>query len=211
MTAARRSGLWVPAHDGVHIAVKPTASRLGGSERLVVHWAVGPAPVARYAIADPPMNMLFHVARCMPHEDALVVWESALNKGLVDGRMLARIQWGSPRAAALGELATSLSDSGLETLFLSRISAFGLEVRQQVVLDGRRVDFLIGERLVVQLDGFAHHSTAHERRRDIEADARLALFGFTVLRFDWKQVIHEWSSVERTVLTAVAQGLHRAA
>lgn len=80
-----------------------------------------------------------------------------------------------------------------------------------MVLDGRRVDFLIGERLVVQLDGFAHHSTAHERRRDIEADARLALFGFTVLRFDWKQVIHEWSSVERTVLTAVAQGLHRAA
>ncbi|HWL78266.1 endonuclease domain-containing protein [Microbacterium sp.] len=140
-----------------------------------------------------------------------MVWESALNKGLVDGRMLARIQWGSPRAAALAELATSLSDSGLETLFLSRISAFGLEVRQQVVLDGRRVDFLIGERLVVQLDGFAHHSTAHERRRDIEADARLALFGFTVLRFDWKQVIHEWSSVERTVLTAVAQGLHRAA
>lgn len=211
VTAARRSGLWVPDHeDEVHIAVKPTASRVGDAEPLAVHWAVGPVPVAKYATEDPIVNVLFHVARCLPREDALTVWESSLNKELIDRRMLTRIEWGSTHAAALAELASSLSDSGLETLFLARVSAFGLALRQQVLLDGRRVDFLIGDRLVVQWDGFAHHSSPKDRRRDIEADARLALLGFTVLRFDWKQVVHEWPSVERTVLTAVAQGLHRA-
>lgn len=176
-----------------------------------MHWAVGPVPVAKYATEDPIVNVLFHVARCLPREDALTVWESSLNKELIDRRMLTRIEWGSTHAAALAELASSLSDSGLDTLFLARFSAFGLALRQQVLLDGRRVDFLIGDRLVVQLDGFAHHSSPKDRRRDIEADARLALLGFTVLRFDWKQVVHEWPRVEQTVLTAVAQGLHRAA
>jgi very-short-patch-repair endonuclease len=57
--------------------------------------------------------------------------------------------------------------------------------------------------------GFAHHSSAADRRRDLEADARLALRGYTVLRFDYFQVFFQWDYVVETVLMAVAQGLHR--
>lgn len=67
---------------------------------------------------------------------------------------------------------------------------------------------MIGERLRVQIDGFAHHSSARDRRRDVRADARLALRGYTILRFDVHQVMYDARYVEQTVLTAMAQGLH---
>jgi hypothetical protein len=55
-------------------------------------------------------------------------------------------------------------------------------------IDGHPVDGLIGEHLVVQIDGFSHHR-AEQRRRDLRAGARLVLRGYTVLRFDYVQVL----------------------
>jgi very-short-patch-repair endonuclease len=223
VSEAKRRKLWVPLHSGLHVAVKPTASRLfpvldaeAGATVAetvrddVVHWSHGPMPVARFAVADAIVNVLFHIARCLPREDAVTVWESALRKGLVSLEELRRVKWGSSRAAEVLAAASVLSDSGLETLFRVRMKACGVAVRQQVWIDGHPVDGLIGERLVVQIDGFAHHSDAAARRRDIAADARLTLRGYTVLRFDWKQILFDWLFVEQTMLMAVAQRLHLA-
>ena len=74
----------------------------------------------------------------------------------------------------------------------------------------RFVDGLIGERLVVQIDGFAHHSTSAQRSADIAHDAELRLRGYTVLRFSYRQVVHESVLVERTIRRAIAQRLHLA-
>lgn len=82
-------------------------------------------------------------------------------------------------------------------------------MRQQVWVDGHPLDGLIGDRLAVQIDGFAFHQ-ARDRRRDLRADARLALRGFTVLRFDYAHVLFDADIVRETVLLAIAQGLHRA-
>lgn len=207
LSAAARHGLWVRDSATTHIAVKPTASRVP-ADGFTVHWSRGPAPTSRYAVEEPLLNALFHIAGCVPREEALATWESAVRKGLVAAERLARVEWRSTRARELAALCTALSDSGLETIFVERLRPLGLRLRQQVWLDGHAVDVLIGDRLVVQLDGFEHHRHAADRRRDIEADARLALLGYTVLRFDWKQVLFGWSQVEETVLHAVAQGLH---
>ncbi|BDV30216.1 endonuclease domain-containing protein [Microbacterium terricola] len=66
-----------------------------------------------------------------------------------------------------------------------------------------------GDSLAIQLDGFAHHSSAADRRRDIEADARLVALGYVVLRFDFHQVLFQWDHVLDTIRTAMAQGAHR--
>ena len=84
-------------------------------------------------------------------------------------------------------------------------------MRQQVVLDGHRVDGLIGERLVLQIDGFNYHSTPEQRRKDIAGDRRLALRGYTVLRYDYTQILFTWPVVEAEILAAMARGLHLAA
>ena len=212
VSAAKLEKLWIPQLDEEqqrpHIAVAPTSSRFDGTG-LSLHWARGPVIAGRTVIDDPIVNVLFHVARCLPRLDALAVWESAIRKGKVDPAVLAQVDWGSSRARELAAVASLLSDSGLETVFIARLRGLPLQLRQQVRIDGHPVDALIGERLVVQLDGFEHHR-AKDRRRDLQADARLALRGFTVLRFDYQQVLFDWPFVESAVLTAVAQGLHLA-
>lgn len=210
LTAAAALGGWVPpgmADAEPHIAVRHSASRFDRSG-LILHWASGPAPVSRTTVVDSTVNVLFHVARCLPRADALAVWESLLRLGVVGSLALARVNWRSSAAAELAAVAESLSDSGIETVFVDGMRRLGLVVRQQVRIGGHSVDGLIGDRLVTQLDGFAHHQ-AKDRRRDLRHDAWLVLQGYTVLRFDYHQVLFDWAHVEATVTQVVAQGLHR--
>lgn len=207
LSAASALGLWTPPHDAVHVAVARTASRVR-APGVRLHWGSGPAPTSASHTDDPLINVLFHVARCVPLADAAAVWESALRSGRADRRVLERVQWGSERARRLASVVSFLSDSGIETHFVHLMQSIGVTVAQQVWVDGHPLDGLIGERLAVQLDGFAHHQ-ASDRRRDLRADARLALRGFTVLRFDYHQVLFDPAYVTETITDAMAQGLHR--
>lgn len=209
VSAARHLGLWVPAYDLVHVAVSPRAARLD-SAGLRLHWSRGPVPTAPRAVIDPLLTVLATVARCLDAPEALTIWESALRRGLTTPSMLTRVQWRNAAAQRLASAASALSDSGLETHFVHLMRSHGVVVHQQVWIDGHPVDGLIGARLVVQLDGFAHHSDASARRRDIAADARLRLLGYTVLRFDYAQVMFQQDRVVDVILMALAQGLHRA-
>lgn len=207
ISAAEMRGWWTPGHEEVHIAVRPTASRFDVSG-LRAHWASGPAPVTPYSTDEPVLNVLFHVARCLTPDDALAVWESALKNGSVQPEVLARVDWRSADAERLAQQAGCLSDSGVESRFVALMRTAGIRVRQQVWVDGHPLDGLIGAALGIQIDGFAHHSSAADRRRDLRADARLALRGFTVLRFDYQQVMFDPAYVVDTVRTAMSQGLH---
>lgn len=209
LTAAEDLGLWVPKSEHTHVWVPSTASRVGGAT-IHLHRAVPPVPVARTDPHEPPINVLFHVARCLPHADALAVWESALRTRKVDADVLRAVRWRSTRASRFARVATHLSDSGLETHFRELMLTIGVRVRQQVWIDDHPVDGLIGDWLAVQIDGFAFHQSPAARRRDLRQDARLTLRGYTVLRFDYLQTLFEPQYVIDTIRTAMAQGLHLA-
>jgi len=206
VSEAKRLGLWVPEVAGPHVWVAPTASRFDRAG-LRIHRAIGPSPVPAHAAREPLLNVLLHVSHCLRLDDALAVWESALRKTGTTKEMLQQVRWSSTRARLLSDAAGGLSDSGLETHVVTRLRRAGLLVRQQVWIDGHPVDALVGERLVIQIDG-KHHLDPWQRRRDIAGDARLTLMGYTVLRFDYRQVMFDWPLAERTILTAVAQGRH---
>nr|WP_218853166.1 DUF559 domain-containing protein [Microbacterium immunditiarum] len=211
VTAAADLGWWVPPNmsDATHVAVAPTASRIE-RDGVHLHWSRGPAPTARYAVREHSVNVLAHVAGCLDRMDALAVWNSAARSAQTSPRVLKSVAWSTPRARELAHAVSVLSDSGLETHAVERFRALGLAVQQQVWIADQPVDLLIGELLVVQVDG-AHHLEQRQRRRDIRHDARLRLMGYTVLRFDYQQVLFDWAYVESVVTTAVAQGLHLAA
>ncbi len=209
LTAAEGMGLWVPKSEHTHVWVPSTASRVGGAA-IHLHRAVPPVPVARTDPHEPLMNVLFHVARCLPYADALAVWESALHTRKVDADIVRTVRWRSARANRFARVATHLSDSGLETHFRELMLTIGVRVRQQVWIDDHPVDALIGEYLAVQIDGFAFHRSPAARRRDLRQDERLTLRGYTVLRFDYVQTLFEPQYVVDTVRTAMAQGLHLA-
>ncbi len=205
---AARLGLWTPSDDRVHVSVPHSASRLDG-DGLVLHRAAGPAPVTQRALVDDVLNVLFHTAACLEPAEALAVWESAIRTRAVDPEMLRQVKWRRTTATAFARTASTLSDSGLETRFVVLMRSIGVAVRQQVWIDGHPLDGLIGERLGIQIDGFAHHQAA-DRRRDLRADARLALLGYTILRFDYYQILFCPDEVIATIAMAMAQGLHLA-
>jgi len=78
----------------------------------------------------------------------------------------------------------------------------------QVRIDGHRVDGLIGNRLVIQCDGFGPHSTREQRDKDLREDVRLTRLGYHVLRFSYHQIVHEWEWVLSEILAALSQGRH---
>ncbi|KAA9135378.1 endonuclease domain-containing protein [Microbacterium caowuchunii] len=206
VTATSLQGVWRPGHDDTgHVRLPPHSS--GRCEGARVHRSLETVAPHPRSLIDRLENALAAVADCLGYEDALAVWESAVRIDLVSREHLMAVPWRGPRARRLAADVGDQSDSGLETLGLVRLARAGVRMRQQVRILGHRVDGLIGTRLVLQFDGFAHHR-ASDRRRDIAHDRRLRLSGYTVLRFDYHEVVNDWPRVEREILAAVAQGLH---
>ncbi|WP_314456017.1 DUF559 domain-containing protein [uncultured Microbacterium sp.] len=68
---------------------------------------------------------------------------------------------------------------------------------------------MIGDALVVEVDGVANHAGPERRHKDLMRDAQAAAWGFVTLRFDYAMVVHDWPTVEAAILGHVSRGLHR--
>jgi very-short-patch-repair endonuclease len=204
VSQARRLGLWVLNDDGIHVVARAHAGHIGPIT-ATVHWAKPLVPRTPDLLADPIENVLGVVAICQPFETALAIWESALNKGLVDLQGMRRLTL-PPAARRLAQECTPFADSGLESFAVPRLRWLKLSLRRQIWIAGHRVDLLIAERLVLQIDG-GHHVGA-QRERDIAHDAALMLLGYHVIRVGYSQIVESWPSVQDLIMRAVAQGLH---
>ncbi|MFB7842105.1 DUF559 domain-containing protein [Microbacterium sp. NPDC056052] len=208
VSRAAQLGLWVhEAPIAFHVGADPKSTG-HRSDRAHVHWFAPIVPRDPDALEDPIENVLAAVAHCEPFERALATWESALNKGLVTVEGLAGFPW-KPAARRILAEATPFADAGLETYLRPRLRWLQLPIRIQTWIAGHKVDALIGDRLVLQIDG-AHHVGA-QRSEDIRHDAELRLMGYHVIRISYPQMMFEWPAVQDLIMRAVAQGLHRAA
>ncbi|WP_448004044.1 DNA/RNA helicase [Agromyces bauzanensis] len=206
VTQARRLGLWVLAGKELHVGAPAHAGGVRAAGRHV-HWAEPMVPRNPDALVDPIENVLALVAACQPRDPALAVWESALRKGIVTLEAMRRLDLG-PAGRALCAAATPWSDSGLESFVVPRLRWLGLPIVPQAWLAGHRVDFLIGDRLVLQIDG-GHHA-GPQRDADNAHDADLMLMGNYVVRVGYVAVVERWHEVQDLIMRAIAQGLHRA-
>ncbi|MET4640170.1 DUF559 domain-containing protein [Mycetocola sp. 2940] len=207
VSEAQRRGLWTIPDGRTHLAVAKNAV-IGADPARRLHWGAGPMPTGPRQLSEPVGNVLAHIADCQPFESAVVVFDSALRSTALTHAEISRYRTRSPAFRLLVDATSMLSDSGIESLPKVRLKRIGVEMDQQVVIDGHPVDGRIGRRLLIQVDGYGPHSGAERRRRDLRQDARLTLMGFTVLRFDYTQVMFDWPFVEATILAAMAQGLH---
>lgn len=126
--------------------------------------------------------------------------------GLVEQR---RGRLGGPllRAVVQREGRPAFTRSEVEDSFLDLIRGTGLAPpRVNVVLHGREVDFLWEyEGVVVEIDGFAYHSSRRSFASDRRRDGRFMARGIRVLRFTWEQVVHEPKATLVTLAQALAQ------
>lgn len=207
VTAAARRGLWDVGDDTVHVAVAPH-SRPAGAIHARCHWSRPVVPRRPGALVDSIENVLAIVAECQPYEEALTVWESAIRRKQVAPDTMRTLLL-APRAQRILDDARPFADEGTESILFARLKWLGLPMRRQTWLLGHRVDLLIGDRLVIQVDG-GHH-VDQQRTSDNKHDARLRLAGYHPIRITYWQLMHEWHVVQDLILGAIARGLHLAA
>jgi len=207
VTQAARLGLWVQDARTPHLAARSHAGHVDvEAKRAAVHWAQPLVPRMPGVLEDPIENLLPILATCVPPEQAKATWESALRKKAVDLEALRQLPLRG-RAREIAEIVTPFSDAGGESIVVHRLRWLNERILQQVMIAGHAVDILIGERLVIQIDG-GHH-VGSQRDQDNEHDARLRLMGYHVIRVGYLQITNDWPSVQDLIQRAIARGLHR--
>ncbi len=206
VTAARHRGLWVLEGDRMpHVWMRPGQRTYDHPCDCTEHWdAAGPGEDRR----EPTLaRILRQILTCLGGEAFFVALESARRQDLLDGDDM---RWLSRNVNADGRDALALSrddaDSGLESLLRWRLRDLGLRVQTQVRIAGVGVvDALIGDRLIVEVDGRDNHDGPSLRHNDLVRDANTAMWGYVTLRFDYALIVHDWDMVERAILGALAR------
>jgi very-short-patch-repair endonuclease len=210
VSLARRREWWVPPEaDGLlHLQLPGHASIR--DDGLQAHWAKPLGPPRPRELEVCVEDALAHAAQCFALDQATAIWESAIRQDAISLDSLRQVCWRSTAARRVAEHVRDDTGSSLETIFHVRLSGWGVRLRFQVHLAGHDVDFLIGTHLVIQIDGWAYHSSSADRTRDIAHDAELRLRGYTVLRFSYAQIMYDWPGVERILIAAISRGAHLA-
>ena len=139
-------------------------------------------------------------------EIACVV-DSILNRGLLhrfEVEAIAATVGG--RGCLAVQRANGRAESGLETMVRVWLESRGIRFRQQVVLDDvGRVDFLVGRRLIIEVDGKVHHTGIERFHADRDRDLRLHARGYVVVRLTYAHLVHDWDRTA-TMITAIVRG-----
>lgn len=158
-------------------------------------------------------DVALHALGCLPPPASTAIATSAIRLHGVSPDLLAR-QLRADRSGtalrALRELdvrAESIVEVDAQHLFRSN----GIEYEAQVFLAGiGRVDFLLDGFLIVEIDGFAFHSSRQDMLRDRNRNNTSAVNGYAVLRY---MPEHVWFSPDQVMaeIRAVLATRHRPA
>jgi len=173
-------------------------------DAAVVHYTRGRAEHARLVASVP--NALSDYRLCVPETWYLATLDSALHHDPLSRDALRRA--GHPVGAHGIE---GVCASGTETMFWLALRHLVPTLRRQVAIPGvGKVDFLIGERLVVEIDSRTFHDTPKGRATDRRRDLVLSVAGYRCLRFGYEQVVHTMGRVIAAVIASVSRGDHHA-
>jgi len=166
-TVAKMRGLWVADDSQLHVRVRYSTGRLSAPHdrrqpldrvrhRVCVHYG-RPGPFDR--AADPLTRSLAEMFACGDVGGAIATVDSALETGTLHLAHLDLIRsWMPPSKRALLDLTEPDAQSGIETKVRLFLRSRRIPFRVQVAISGvGRVDLLVGERLVIELDGRAFH------------------------------------------------------
>ena len=208
LSAARALGLWTLDDRRLHVGMTPGRHvREADGCSPVVHWHAEPGMTRPLIVSA--FLALVQIAGCAGAEQLIVALDSALRLGRIPMDALEDLASAVPPALRrVVGAATPLADSGLESLVRWRLLSLGIVALPQHHVPGvGHVDLLVGDRLIIELDGGTHDGP-EQRRRDAHRDVAATALGFLVLRLDYRQVVHHWPDVESAILTMVANGAH---
>jgi very-short-patch-repair endonuclease len=205
VSALRLSRVWIPDSD-LHIRYSARARRSRPGVRSCHPYRRDPPVVGA---VDPMDIAIASAANCLDAEGLVVALDSMLNKRMID-MAAAKDVVASSRYARLqlAERCDARSESGTETIIRLRLRARGIRLRSQVDIPGvGRVDFLVGDRLIIEADSREHHLPAYQtdRTRDRVATGR----GYLVIRLTYEDVVYRWDAAFADIQSVIRRRAHR--
>lgn len=216
-SALRALGVWCPPGDGrMHVAVSAHAHELrdpdsGGPlvarDDLVVHWKCAPAPRRRRITGILPVaEAIAHLPSDLDGAQLVAVMDSAVRERVVSTAQLATGFGSSVRLRSALTRSDPAAESGAESVARIRLADAGIQTRLQVRFGSYRVDLLVPDRVVVEVDGREFHDDRTRFERDRRRAAELTRLGLHVLHFSYSQVMYDWPRCLAAVRTAIAAG-----
>lgn len=138
-------------------------------------------------------TVLERVLVCMPLKVSLPMLDAARNRGLYDVSTLAIPPTGSrlPHLREALSLSSERARSILETVARLQLIDMGLTPQVGVWIEGvGEVDMIILGFIVIEVDGWAFHSSKEQREKDLKRDRELLRRGYVVLRFTYDDVMN---------------------
>lgn len=198
---------------GLPLVGAPARPHVTASRGTRLAW--GAAVVHRRDVTDldgltDPLTTLLDCLRCLPPRTGLVPVDAALSRGLVApdelDDALRHLNRNDPRRRLVG-WADPRAGSPLESIARHDLLAAGWAPRtQELLAPAGHVDFLLGDWLVVEVDGRRFHDDPVTFEEDRRRDAELTRRGFVVLRFTWRTVLNSPDHVLRVVAETFARG-----
>jgi very-short-patch-repair endonuclease len=197
--------VWVP-DSALHIRYSSRARRSRAGVRSCHPYRLDPPIVGAI---DPADIAVASAANCLDAEGVVVVLDSMLSKHMIEMADARAIVAASPFAHLdLAERCDPRSESGTETIIRLRLRALGIQLRSQVDIQGvGRVDFLVGDRLIIEADSREHHLPRYQADRT--RDRVAAGLGFLVIRLTYEDVVYHWDVVVADILSVIRRRAHR--
>jgi very-short-patch-repair endonuclease/predicted transcriptional regulator of viral defense system len=162
-----------------------------------------------------PARTLVDVAALLPRAKLeRAVAEAGAKRLASRSDLLAQLDR-SPARPGAGALRALLDQEGGPKLTRSEAERKLLELVRAAQLPPPRVNARVGSyeadflwpdaRVIVEVDGYAFHSSRTAFERDRRRDADLSARGFTVIRVTWRQVVEEPEAVVARISAALAR------
>lgn len=138
-------------------------------------------------------TVLERVLVCMPLKVSLPMLDAARNRGLYDVSTLTIPPTGSrlPHLKEALSLSSERARSILETVARLQLIDMGLTPKVGVWIEGvGEVDMIILGFIIIEVDGWAFHSSKEQREKDLKRDRELLRRGYVVLRFTYDDVMN---------------------
>lgn len=204
----RLLGAWSPSGDSrVHARFCDRPPAVSG---VVAHRLPGPERVPVLLPVDTAELAMTCLVRCLPPGHAVAVADSALRRRhLHPVEMNDALLAAGQRAERIARAIDPSAESGAETHMRLVLRSARIAAKPQVqIRDAGRVDFLVGDRLVIEVDSVAHHG-GHAVISDRERDNALERLGFHVLRVSVHELTVRPERVLDTVRAVMARRDHR--
>lgn len=206
-SAARHHGFWSPPVRRLRVEV-PRGSHVPPNAAQIIR---GPSGARRYGVSSVE-ELIPQVLRSEKPEIAIAILDSVLRRSSLGRLDLEHAAAALPRRLRrLLSLVDRRAESGSESIVRVLLAQAGIPAVPQVRVpfsDLDRLDLVVGDRLVLECDSRAHHSTPAELDRDNARDLALVALGFVVLRLRYRSIVTDPHGVVLAVQRLVESGIH---